>query len=289
MSGLLLSLVLSPAFGQGPLLPPGPPAPTMKTLDQAEPRTPITSLPFTIDSPGSYYFTGNLEFTATSGPAITIAASGVTLDLMGFKLSSTSAVMGNGIALSPGVRDVEIRNGVIAGTTTVTLGGGSPETWTVTPGGFNNGIDAAPGPEATNCQFKNLRISGCRLNGLDGGEEGLVDQVSASRNGTAGIMVDRGTVTNSKAFLNGGPGMEAGGGVVAHCSGDSNGGSGIVVLLGGSITNSSARRNGDNGIWQSQGVVAFCSARENNRKNNGSVDILAASPGTTRTGNNPTP
>jgi len=32
------------AFAQGPLTPPGTPAPTMKSLDQIEPRTPIASL-----------------------------------------------------------------------------------------------------------------------------------------------------------------------------------------------------------------------------------------------------
>ena len=56
----------------------------MKTLDQVEPRTPISSLPFTIAAAGSYYLTGNL--TGGAGGGITIGASGVTLDLMGYEL-----------------------------------------------------------------------------------------------------------------------------------------------------------------------------------------------------------
>jgi hypothetical protein len=71
----LLSTVLiqSPAFGQGSLTPPGAPAPTMKTLQQVEPRTPISSAPFTISQPGSYYLTTNLTVT-TATNAITPAA-----------------------------------------------------------------------------------------------------------------------------------------------------------------------------------------------------------------------
>jgi len=53
-------LLAHPAFSQGPLTPGGTPTPTMKTLTQIEPRTPIESLPFTITQPGSYYLTKNL-------------------------------------------------------------------------------------------------------------------------------------------------------------------------------------------------------------------------------------
>src|SRR5215207_11600534 len=53
-------------FAQGTLTPPGAPAQTMKTLDQVEPRKPISSLPFTITQPGSYYVTSNLVGVAAS-------------------------------------------------------------------------------------------------------------------------------------------------------------------------------------------------------------------------------
>src|SRR5688572_18815184 len=83
--------ILPSAFGQGSLTPPGPPSPTFKTLQQVEPRAPITNLPFTISQPGSYYLTTNLT-SATTG--ITIAASGVTLDLLGFELAGVPGSAG---------------------------------------------------------------------------------------------------------------------------------------------------------------------------------------------------
>src|ERR1039458_5339386 len=75
------------ASAQGSLTPPGAPAPTMLTLSQIEPRTPITSVPYTISIPGSYYLTTNI--TATTSNSIVINTNGVTLDLSGFTIFST--------------------------------------------------------------------------------------------------------------------------------------------------------------------------------------------------------
>ncbi len=102
------------AWAQGSLTPPGAPGPVMKTLTQVEPRTPISSLPFSISQPGSYYVTTNLSAT---GHGITIVASGVTLDLMGFTLSGDHGSTDYGVFIDGGtnafVRDVVVRNGII--------------------------------------------------------------------------------------------------------------------------------------------------------------------------------
>jgi hypothetical protein len=72
--------------------------------------TKITSLPYTIISPGFYYLGGNL--TAAAGNGITIGSDGVTLDLMGFCLNGN--VDGDGIYMY-GRKNVEIRNGTLRG------------------------------------------------------------------------------------------------------------------------------------------------------------------------------
>ena len=112
---LLLAFSLQPSalLAQGALTPPGAPAPTMKSLAQIEPRTSISSLPFTISTPGSYYLTTNLTASAGLG-GITIAANNVTLDLNGFVLQGLPNAVGPGILIQ-GSANITIRNGRITG------------------------------------------------------------------------------------------------------------------------------------------------------------------------------
>jgi hypothetical protein len=150
-----LSVPLS-AFAQGPLTPPGMPTPTMKSLDQIEARTPISSLPFTISSSGSYYLTKNLS--VSGGDGITISADKVTLDLNGFTISSTAgSANGSGVLLSGTRTNVTIVNGFITGS--VTQSGGS-----YSGGGFQNGITFSAEP--SNVRVSGITVSGCLVGGI---------------------------------------------------------------------------------------------------------------------------
>jgi hypothetical protein len=126
-AGLLLVLLLtfniqpSTAHAQGSLTPPGAPAPTMLTLSQIEPRTPVdaantpgnSSAEFVITNPGSYYLTANI--TGISGKdGINIGTNDVTLDLNGFLLQGGG---GNtaGISILSGANNCTVRNGIVNG------------------------------------------------------------------------------------------------------------------------------------------------------------------------------
>jgi len=110
----LFLLGSSIAFGQGSLTPPGLPSPTMKTLDQVEPRIPISSAPYTISQSGSYYLTTNLT---SSGHGIIITTSGVTLDLMGFTVNGDRGSADYGIFLDGAtnnlIEQVVVKNGIV--------------------------------------------------------------------------------------------------------------------------------------------------------------------------------
>jgi hypothetical protein len=207
-------------LAQGSLTPPGAPAPTMKTLAQIEPRTPISSAPFTISAPGSYYLTTNL--TINSGDGIAIATNGVTLDLNGFSISSTAAsAAGYAIKLNSGIRDISIYNGhIVSG---VTNDGG-----VYNGPGFAHGINYS-GAVPVNVLVARMTVSGCLNNGIQIGndESTLAENCMVETVGSSGVVA----YTIKQCIASDCGGQAIYGMLVADCRGQSTG-SGYGVLAG---------------------------------------------------------
>ena len=168
-------------FAQGPLTPSAAPTPTMKTLDQVEPRVPIPggNASFTIKNPGSYYLTGDLTNT------IFIITSDVTLDLMGFRIVPP---IGDGISFAGAPQNVAIRNGSISGAQHGVFGGDS--------GGLENTLEA-------------VRAQDCTTSGFSLGNGWVVQRCIASNNKGDGVrLTGASTVEDSIMNNNLGDGIQ---------------------------------------------------------------------------------
>jgi parallel beta-helix repeat protein len=256
-------------FAQGSLTPPGAFAPTMKTLQQIEPRIDLQNAPapavattdanchFIINQPGSYYLSANLGVSKTNG--IQINAEGVTIDLNGFEIARTSGTGGTGIEIPATGHRAAVRNGSIKG--------------------FNNGVQSILVPDfAHACAFRDLSVSGCTDYGLRTGKGAVLESCRAHDNsGTSGIYAGIGsTLSNCSASSNASIyGIFAGyGSSLGNCSACNNTGDyGIFADRGSSVSNCSANGNTtDYGIYAKFGSsLSNCSATDNS----GSYGIFA--------------
>ena len=209
LSLLALALMLSPpAFPQGALAPTAAPAPIFKTLNQIEPRTPISSLPFTISQPGSYYLTRNLS-GASGQNGISIGADNVNLDLMGFTITGAGTT-GIGIVAAGHHKNITVVNGVI-------------QTW----GEAGLKFDSS---DTLSCILDQLVASG---NGSSSGK-GIFCNIP-------GTIIRRCSATANK-----GNGIECGeGGLILECSSLNNTGFGFIGGDGCVFRDCMARGNGN--------------------------------------------
>ena len=291
MTKLFLAIALFPCtiFAQGSLTPPGSPAPSMKTLAQIEPRTPIPSLPFTINQSGSYYVTTNL--TGVSGQSgIIIQARNVTIDLNGFELVGAAGAS-SGIFTGPLLTNLVVRNGTVRNWPVHGLGVAS-----AAQGRYENlhllhngssGISAGVGAIISNCNFegngngtgassslqtgtssavRNCVVRTSSDEGIRVGYGSSVVDCAIEESGGNGIFTDEScTVRGCTVTLSALAGIDAGpGNTVEGSSCGYNGDVGILAGEGTTIKNSTTYANAAEGIVAFNGVtIDTCTSRIN--------------------------
>jgi parallel beta-helix repeat protein len=238
-----LSSQISTLLAQGSLTPPGAPTPTMKTLAQIEPRTPISSLPFTITAAGAYYLTTNL--TGVSGTnGITIAANDVTLDLKGFALVAVPGTM-DGILVSGNRTNLWIGNGTVRG-------------W---------GLDGIDALNSQSSRFTDLTIIGSGNTGFRPGSTSFVTRCTSIANAQEGFLAfDHCYLSQCAARNNGAAGFSAGNDCrITDCQAQSNNSDGITTGSGCSISDCTSANNANAGVSTgSDCSISHCAAAINN-------------------------
>jgi hypothetical protein len=241
---LLFVVGYQSAFGQGQLSPTAAPAPTMKSLSQIEPRTPISALPYTISTAGSYYLTTNTTCTTCTGGTngITILVNDVTLDLSGFTLLRVAG-SGSGVNGAGAGHNYIIRNGTLR----------------------NWGADGVNLSGSINSQFQSLRFYANANIGLAAGMGSVVVNCEAYSNTVAGFELAGGEMSHCVAVRNGTGIVASTGCVLDDCSARSNASAGFLLVgTGVEISRCAAADNYAFGILTSSGcVVADCTASGN--------------------------
>lgn len=272
---VLLILCASGLAHGGDLNPPaGPVAPT----PGPEPRIPInaTTTPgdadsvYRITAPGSYYLTGNMTGVAAKR-GIEIAASDVSIDLMGFEVIGVPGSFEGIVATEVSLSAVEVRNGTVRswGGDGINLGA-----FGVIGGSFDRirssenagrGILTGAGAVITHClAFSNAGT------GISCDNNSVVSECVARANAGNGIQVVAGaTVTACVASQNTQAGIATGGAArIVDCTAYDNDGDGIDGSASSLISGCAASANGGDGIEVSSDSHVF----GNTCDSNGSID-----------------
>ena len=231
--------ILSISGYAGKLEPSKPPAPTMKTLDEVEPRTPVQSLggsanaKYVIKQPGSYYLTGDVVVLATNEHGIAVEVNDVTINLKGYSLIGPGPGTSYGVYMD-GRRNVEVCNG------TVRRFGRS-------------GIYEADGIYGRNHRVVNVRALSNGWLGIQLSSEGnLVQDCTSAGNGSTGVF----------------------GGYASTLTGNTvyeNQGYGVSAVRGSTLTGNTIYNNDDAGILADSRCLVTGNTVSHNNQSNGAT------------------
>jgi len=197
--------------------------------------------PITIDAPGSYVLTGDLQAPSISVVGIDVEADRVTIDLNGHSMDGRAVCTGEG------------------------------ENVNCAPSNNADGINSLGFSRTT---VQDGRIVGF-ARGVILGPASQVVNVDSSRNANGGVDVGSGSeVRNCRVFANGGPGrgiLAGQGSTVAGNSVRGNEADGILAAEGVLVESNSVTENGEDGIEGFSGVMVTGNTVRNNGNQAGSA------------------
>lgn len=199
-----------------------------------------TDFPITINKAGSYVLTSNLKVDNQDVNAIEITVNDVTLDLNGHKIQGPFTgppFAGSGRGINAENRySITIKNGKVwgFGTEGIYLHSSSGDPSEKGAGNWVDRIQAAN-------------------NGTDGITvySGLVTNCTANNNGDDGIVALDSTIADSVAHNNNYSGFVLSGSIITKCSANHNGTYGIYALSKNRIEGNNLRYNGTYGLYLS--------------------------------------
>jgi len=199
----------------------------MKTLQEMEPRVPLsaTTTPgdvsntYIITQPGSYYLTGDVRPTGGRN-AILVSADNVTIDLRGYALDGSADTTGfkAGITNSGNRRNLRVFNGTIRQFRGYGMIGRF-DTSSFEDMAF---IDSAGGQleimQSSGCTVKNVRTHAVTgETGIQVGTNSVVEGCTVE-GGSVGITCLSGVVKNCSVLNPGFTGISCSGGVISNCT-----------------------------------------------------------------------
>lgn len=233
---IALCLISTPLLA-GNLEPTAAPGSTMKPLSDIDPGTAINSLPYTINTSGSYYLTANC--TASSG--IQINTDNVTIDLRGFTLDGNKAVT-HAITASK-KKNIILKNGIIVN-------------W------YACGLYLY---DSNNCRIENLSFSNIGYAAVGAGNNSIIRNcavINCRSNSYAAISAGVGAVISDCVVSDCNYiGIKADKAVISNCSVKKCVDVGMMTTDTSTIKNCLSVSNGDYGLQVSNGsIVEGCTA-----------------------------